>query len=78
MPVMAQRAFISRTTLFKLKKGDPGVAIGTYSVVLFVLGMIDRLATSQALSQMMSALHSKKSACRRESKYVREEPARRT
>jgi DNA-binding XRE family transcriptional regulator len=40
---MAQRAFISRTTLVKLEKGDPGVAIGTYAAVLFVLGMIDRL-----------------------------------
>ncbi len=41
--VMAQRAFISRTTLVKLEKGDPGVAMGTYATVLFVLGMIDRL-----------------------------------
>src|ERR1700677_3751387 len=42
--VMAERAFISRTTLVKLEKGDPGVAVGTYAVVLFVLGMIDRLS----------------------------------
>jgi hypothetical protein len=41
--VMAQRAFISRTTLVKLEKGDPGVAMGTYAAVLFALGMIDRL-----------------------------------
>ena len=41
--VMAQRAFISRTTLVKLEKGDPGVAMGTYAAVLFVLGMIDKL-----------------------------------
>ena len=41
--VMAQRAFISRTTLVKLEKGYPGVAIGTYAAVLFALGMIDRL-----------------------------------
>jgi len=41
--VMADRAFISRTTLVKLEKGDPGVAMGTYAAVLFVLGMIDRL-----------------------------------
>ncbi len=33
--VMAQRAFISRTTLVKLEKGDPGVAMGTYAAVLF-------------------------------------------
>jgi hypothetical protein len=40
---MAQRAFISRTTLVKLEKGDPGVAMGTYAAVLFALGMIDKL-----------------------------------
>jgi hypothetical protein len=38
--IAAQRASISRTTLVK---GDPGVAIGIYATVLFVLGMADRL-----------------------------------
>ena len=49
--IMAQRAFISRPTLLKLEKGDPGVGMGTYSTVLFVLGMIDKLrdlASAQA------------------------------
>ena len=41
--VMAQRAFISRTTLVKVEKGYTGVAIGTYAAVLFALGMIDKL-----------------------------------
>jgi DNA-binding XRE family transcriptional regulator len=41
--VMAQRAFISRTTLVKVEKGDPGVGVGTYAAVLFALGMLDRL-----------------------------------
>ena len=41
--VMAQRAFISRTTLVKVEKGDPGVGLGTYAAVLFALGMLDRL-----------------------------------
>jgi hypothetical protein len=41
---MAQRARISRTTLLKVEKGDPGVAVGTYATVLFVLGLLDRLA----------------------------------
>src|ERR1035441_8137577 len=41
--VMAQRANISRTTLVKVEKGDPGVGVGTYAVVLFALGMLDRL-----------------------------------
>lgn len=41
--VVAERASISRTTLFKLEKGDPGVSIGITGTVLFVLGMEDRL-----------------------------------
>ena len=41
--VMAQRANISRTTLVKVEKGNPGVGIGTYTAVLFALGMLDRL-----------------------------------
>ncbi len=42
--VMAERAFISRTTLNRVEKGDPGVAVGIYATVLFVLGLTDRLA----------------------------------
>jgi DNA-binding XRE family transcriptional regulator len=41
--LMASRVFISRTTLVKLEKGDPGVAMGTYAAALWALGMIDRL-----------------------------------
>lgn len=42
--ILAQRASISRTTLNKAEKGDPGVSVGTYATVLFVLGMVERLA----------------------------------
>jgi hypothetical protein len=42
--IMAERASISRMTLHKLEKGDPGVAVGTFATVLFALGMADRLA----------------------------------
>jgi hypothetical protein len=42
--IAAQRASISRTTLVKIEKGDPGVGIGNYATVLFVLGLTDRLA----------------------------------
>ena len=42
--IVARRASISRTTLVKLEKGDPGVAMGIYATVLFVMGMVDRLA----------------------------------
>ncbi len=41
--VMAERASISRTTLNKIEKGDPGVLLGNYANVLFVLGMAERL-----------------------------------
>jgi hypothetical protein len=42
--ILAQRASISRTTLSKIEKGDPGVSLGNYATVLFILGMVDRLA----------------------------------
>lgn len=42
--IMAERASISRTTLNKVEKGDPGVSLGIYATVLFVLGMSNRLA----------------------------------
>ncbi len=42
--IMAQRASISRMTLNKVEKGDPGVSLGTYATVLFALGMAERLA----------------------------------
>jgi len=42
--IMAERASISRTTLHKVEKGDPGVSSGSYARVLFVLGLIERLA----------------------------------
>ncbi len=41
--IMAERASISRTTLNKIEKGDPGVSLGNYANVLFVLGMAERL-----------------------------------
>jgi transcriptional regulator with XRE-family HTH domain len=41
--VMAERCLIARTTLHKVENGDPGVSIGTYATVLFVLGLTDRL-----------------------------------
>jgi hypothetical protein len=41
--IAAERASISRTTLVKIEKGDPGVAMGHYATVLFVMGMAERL-----------------------------------
>src|ERR1700733_6306782 len=42
--MLAERASISRITLSKVEKGNPGVAAGTYATILFALGMADRLA----------------------------------
>ncbi len=41
--LMAQRAFVTRTTLGKVEKGDPGVSLGIYATVLFILGMASRI-----------------------------------
>jgi transcriptional regulator with XRE-family HTH domain len=42
--VVANRAFIDRKTLGKVENGEPGVSVGAYATVLFVLGMTDRFA----------------------------------
>jgi transcriptional regulator with XRE-family HTH domain len=42
--ILAERASISRTTLNRIEKGDPGASLGNYAAVLFALGMVDRLA----------------------------------
>lgn len=44
MALMAERAFTTRPTLLKAERGDPGVSLGIYASVLFVLDMTDRLA----------------------------------
>ena len=40
---MAERAFISRGTLYKVEKGDPSVSMGVYTTVLSILGLVERL-----------------------------------
>lgn len=42
--ILAERASISRMTLNRIEKGDPGASLGNYATVLFALGMVDRLA----------------------------------
>ena len=41
--LMSERAGISRTTLYKIERGDSGVSLGAYVTVIFVLGMIHKL-----------------------------------
>ena len=40
---MAERAFISRGTLYKVERGDPTVSMGIYATVLSILGLVDGL-----------------------------------
>lgn len=40
---MAERAFISRGTLYKVEKGDPSVSMGIYATVLSILGLVKDL-----------------------------------
>lgn len=42
--IVAERAFVGRNTITRVERGDPGVALGTYASVLFVLNMAERLA----------------------------------
>ena len=44
MALMAERAFIARSTLQKVEQGDPGVSLGVYTIVLFILGLSERIA----------------------------------
>ena len=44
MALMAERAFVARSTLQKVEQGDPGVSLGVYATVLFILGLSERLA----------------------------------
>ena len=42
--LMADRVFVSRSTLQKVEQGDPSVSLGVYATVLFILGLTDRIA----------------------------------
>lgn len=44
MADVCERAFISRSTLYKIERGDPSVALGYYVSVLFILQLHHRLA----------------------------------
>lgn len=44
MAIVADRALITRSTLQKVERGAPGVSLGIYATVLYVLGLVDRLA----------------------------------
>jgi transcriptional regulator with XRE-family HTH domain len=53
---VAERANISRPTLLSIEKGLPGVAMGAYAQVLFVLGLekdLLKLAIDDALGRKL-------------------------
>jgi transcriptional regulator with XRE-family HTH domain len=57
--VVAQRAGISRTSLYKVEKGDAGATLGTYVRVLAVLGLdgdIRHLAADDRLGRKLQDL----------------------
>lgn len=41
--LLAERASISRMTLYNVENGAEGVSMGTYATILFSLGLIDRI-----------------------------------
>jgi transcriptional regulator with XRE-family HTH domain len=43
MQLLAERAFVSRGTIVRLERGDPGVSLGILASVLFVLGLSHRI-----------------------------------
>lgn len=45
---MADRLFVSRDTLWRLERGDPTVALGTFATAAYILGLHDRLANLAA------------------------------
>ncbi len=56
---VAERAGISRTTLYQLEKGEPGVAMGAFFNVLRVLGLqqdILKLAADDELGRKLQDL----------------------
>ena len=40
---MAERLGVAKSTYIKVEKGDPSVAMGTYAMALFVLGLSEAL-----------------------------------
>jgi transcriptional regulator with XRE-family HTH domain len=57
--IVAKRAFISRSTLVSIEKGDPNVKFGAYVHVLISLGLTDELkniATDDVLGRRLQDL----------------------
>ncbi len=57
MTLMAERAFVARSTLQKVEQGNPGVSLGVYATVLFILGLSERIADLADVSTDSVGLH---------------------
>ena len=59
--LVAERAGISRVSLWKVEKGDPSVAMGIYAAVLHALNNLDRdlllVAKDDALGRQLQDLN---------------------
>ena len=51
MTVVAERAGISRETLAKIQKGNPGVSMGNYAMVIFAIGLGVKWMTLAAIDK---------------------------
>jgi hypothetical protein len=78
MAIAAQRASISKPTLIKVERGDPGVSIGSYATVLFVMGVADRLSDLVDPKNDPWACDLKKRICQNASAQRGSEPRPRT
>ena len=79
-PVVAQRAGISRTSLYKVEAGDPGATLGTYLRVMAALGLeadINALAADDKVGRKLQdlALEMPASATRRRRTAATASPA---
>ena len=77
--VVAQRAGISRTSLYKVEAGDPGATLGTYMRVMAALGLetdIHALAADDKVGRKLQdlALEAPASAPRRRRAATKEPP----
>lgn len=59
--LVAERAGVSRTTVWKVEKGDPSVSMGGYAAVLYALNGMDKdlllLAKDDVLGRTMQDLN---------------------
>lgn len=70
--MLADAAFVERTTIMRLERGDPGISLAVLASVLFVLGLdrdLDRIADAATDRVLQSAVANRqpRSAARRRS-----------